>query len=105
MLAVRSFARYARRHGVAVLFNTGRVGRKVAVARKLLRKAGFPVTEMCGRSRLSEDLARGKRLCRAHFVHEGYTIVANVGNNRTDFIGPKNYGRAFRLPNYGGRLG
>ena len=105
VLAVRSFARYAHRHGVAVLFNTARVGGKVSAGRRLLAKAGYPITEMCGRGSLSEPLAEGKRLCRAHFVDEGYTIIANVGNNSTDFIGPKNYGRAFRLPNYGGRLG
>jgi fructose-specific component phosphotransferase system IIB-like protein len=103
--AVRSFARYARRHGVAVLFNTGRYGRRIAAGRRLLRGAGFHITELCGRARASEPLARGKQRCRAHFVDEGYTIVANVGNNRTDFSGTKDYGRAFRLPNYGRRLG
>ncbi len=105
VLAVRDFARAAHRQGVAVLFNTARVGSKVAAARRMLNKAGYPVTEMCGRSRPTEQLARGKRLCRARYIREGYTIVANVGNNPTDFAGPRNYGRAFRLPNYGGRLG
>lgn len=103
--AVLAFARYAHRHGVAVLFNTGRVGAKVTAARRMLRNAGYPVSQMCGRSRLTEPLAHGKRLCRARYLGEGYTIVANVGNNATDFSGPRNYGRAFRLPNYGGRLG
>lgn len=105
VIPVRALARYAHRHGVAVLFNTARSGSKVQVGRRMLRQAGYPITEMCGRARPTEALATGKRLCRAHFIREGYTIVANVGNNATDFAGPRNYGRAFRLPNYGGRLG
>jgi hypothetical protein len=32
-------------------------------------------------------------------VDEGYTIVANVGNRSTDFLGGS-YQRAFRLPDY-----
>jgi hypothetical protein len=105
VLAVRAFARAAHRQGMAVLFNTGRLGSGVGTARTLLRRAGFPVTEMCGRSSRSEGLAQSKPRCRARFASEGYLIVANVGNNATDFSGPHDYGRAFRLPNYGGRLG
>lgn len=102
---VYRLARWAANHGVAVLFNTGRYGAKIQAGEKLLEKAGYTVTEICGRSRASEALGHGKVHCRRHFVDEGYTIVANVGNNPTDFSGPKDYGRAFRLPNYGGRLG
>jgi predicted secreted acid phosphatase len=102
---VYRLARWAANHGVAVLFNTGRYGAKIQAGEKLLEKAGYTVTEICGRSRSSESLKHGKVHCRRHFVDEGYTIVANVGNNPTDFSGPKDYGRAFRLPNYGGRLG
>ncbi|MGC4109391.1 MAG: HAD family acid phosphatase [Nocardioides sp.] len=97
--------RWAANHGVAVLFNTARYGANIKAGKRLLRAAGYTVTEICGRSGPKVSLARGKVRCRQHFVDEGYTIVANVGNNRTDFSGTKNYGRAFRLPNYGGRLG
>ena len=38
------------------------------------------------------------------FKKEGYTLIANVGNNDTDFVGD-GYERAYRLPNYGNRLG
>ena len=31
-------------------------------------------------------------------------VLANVGNRSPDFVG-KNYERAFKLPNYGNRLG
>jgi hypothetical protein len=103
--AVRAFARFAKSKGVAVLFNTGRRASHLKAARKLVRKAGYPLTRMCGRQGPKETLAHGKKRCRARFIRAGYTIVANVGNNPTDFSGPKNYGRAFRLPNYGGLLG
>jgi hypothetical protein len=102
---VLRFARYARSQGVVLLFNTGRVkghGRLKA-ATALLEKAGFRVSEMCGRRSSDEGLAHSKKRCRRHFVAEGYTIVANVGNRRTDFAGG-NYERAYRLPSYHGQL-
>lgn len=102
---VLRFADYAESQGVTLLFNTGRVrgnGALAAVARDL-RRAGYSVTEICGRSSSSVGLADGKQSCRRHFVDEGYTIIANVGNRRTDFIGA-DYERAFRLPSYGNQL-
>jgi hypothetical protein len=102
--AVRAFARTAKRNGDAVLFDTGRLGRQLTSTRKLLRKAGFPITAMCARHR-GEILAESKPRCREKFTSEGYDIIANVGNNDTDFSGVEDYGRAFVLPNYGGRLG
>ena len=100
---VRRLARYAGRHDVAVLFNTGRLKSKVGEARRLLRNAGFPITEMCWRKREGQRLVTSKQRCRRHFVREGYTIVANVGNRRSDFVGG-HYQRAFRLPSYGNTL-
>jgi hypothetical protein len=101
---VFSFARHARRQGVALLFNTARRGAKLDKARDLLKDAGYKVTRLCGRTKAKQTIVQGKRRCRARFVDQGFTLIANVGNNRTDFKGPKNYGRAYRLPNYGGRL-
>ena len=49
-------------------------------------------------------MTTSKQRCRQEFVAKGYTIIANVGNRSTDFVG-KNYERAFKLPNYGNRLG
>ncbi len=99
------FARYARSHGVKLLFNTGRVqgDGRLAAARDLLRKAGYRVTAICGRTSGSESLAHSKQRCRRRFVHQGWTLIANVGNRGTDFTGG-NYERAFRLPSYGGQL-
>jgi hypothetical protein len=105
VLPVRSFVRYAESLGVAVLFNTARYGVHVQQGERLLHRAHFPLTEICGRSSTQEAIGHSKPRCRRHFVSEQYTIVANVGNNPTDFSGVKDYGRAFRLPNYGGRLG
>lgn len=101
--ATLKFATYAHEHGVAVLFNTGRVHSKVAPALSMLRAAGYPVDGICWRRSRGETLAHSKQRCRRAFVAQGYRIIADVGNNRTDFVGG-NYERAFRLPSYGGRL-
>lgn len=101
--ALLSFATYARRHGVAVLFNTGRTGDSLESSRAQLTRAGYRVTRICGR-KAGERIAHSKKRCRARFIDQGFTIIANVGNRRTDFSGPDNYGRAYKLPNYGGRL-
>ncbi len=99
------FARYARAHGVKLLFNTGRIrgDGRLAAAKRLLRSAGYRVTEICGRTSTHETLTHSKQRCRRHFVAEGWTLIANVGNRRSDFSGGS-YERAFRLPSYGGRL-
>jgi hypothetical protein len=101
VLPVRRFAREADRLGMKVFFNTGRTHRKPAL--KLLRRAGFPVDRLCTRHR-GERVTHSKQRCRHAFVVAGYTIVANVGNTRPDFLG-HDYERAFRLPSYHGRLG
>jgi len=103
---VLRFARYADSQGVSVLFNTGRLrgdGRMVWAA-SVLEREGFTVTAICGRARASEGLSHSKQRCRARFVRHGYTIIANIGNRRTDFTGG-DYERAFRLPNYDNQLG
>lgn len=100
---VLRFAQRAHAKGVYLLFNTGRTQAKLGDMEQQLIDAGYAVTEICTRDE-GERLARSKQECRQHFVDEGYTIIANVGNRRTDFVGG-NYERAFRLPNYRNRLG
>jgi predicted secreted acid phosphatase len=102
VLVVRRLARYAHNHGVAVFFNTGRDTTQAATVRSLLVKAGYPVDRLCTR-RPSEAVVHSKQRCRASFVADGYTLVANVGNRKTDFIGG-DYERAFRLPSYSNQL-
>jgi hypothetical protein len=96
---MRRFARLLDRLGVAVVFNSGRLETQQARSVRQLTRAGFPVAEVCLRAK-GETLPVGKQRCRDHFIDEGYTLIANVGNNDTDFVGD-GYERAFRLPNYG----
>jgi len=102
ILVVRRFAQLAHAHGVAVLFNTGRDSAQEERMRALLVSAGYPVDGICTRHK-GERVEQSKQRCRSAFVREGYTIVANVGNSDTDFIG-SDYEWAFVLPNYGGLL-
>ena len=96
-------ARFLERRGVAVLFNTGREsGLRRSTGRQLGRN-GFPVDGLCLRAR-GRSLVFGKQRCRDLFAARGYTLIANVGNNDTDFVGD-GYERAYRLPDYNGALG
>jgi hypothetical protein len=97
---VLEFAQRARELGVSLLFNTGRVNRSDLRASTLrqLDRNGYEVAELCMREQ-GESKAAGKQRCRRQFVADGYTIIANVGNLPTDFVGG-DYERAFRLPHY-----
>jgi predicted secreted acid phosphatase len=97
------FAKFLRRQGVAVLFNTGRSADQRASTKAQLRRNGFPVDAVCLRKK-GETLPVGKQRCRANFAAKGWTVIANVGNNDTDFAGD-GYGQAYVLPNYDGVLG
>lgn len=95
-------AKYAQSRGVAVLFNSGRnVSQRPATIR-LLAAAGFPRNGLCLKA-TGESLRHSKQECRDSFVHNGFTLIENIGNRSTDFAGT-GYERAFRLPNYGNRL-
>ena len=101
--ATLRLARYAKSKGVYVLFNTGR---NVSLRQKTiaqLKRAGFPVDGLCAHYK-GEPLRTSKQRCRRSFVNNGFTIIANIGNRSTDFVGG-NYERAYRLPNYNNRLG
>ena len=101
--ATLRLARYAKSKGVYVLFNTGRNVKMRDRTIRQLRRAGFPVDGLCAHYK-GESLAHSKQRCRRSFVNNGFRIIANVGNRSTDFVGG-NYERAYRLPNYGNRLG
>lgn len=96
-------AKLARKLGVKVYFNSGRNAAKLAEVAPLLEAAGFSPSGYCGRYD-GESLAISKQRCRQEFVSLGQTIIINVGNNDTDFVGT-NYELGIRLPNYGKRLG
>ena len=94
---------YAKSKGVFILFNTGRNVTQRAATINQLKRAGYPVDGLCAHYK-GEPLRKSKQRCRQSFVNNGFTIIANLGNRRTDVIGG-NYERAFKLPNYSGRLG
>ncbi|MCY7401746.1 MAG: hypothetical protein LH477_12495 [Nocardioides sp.] len=100
---VRNLALLADQLGVTVFFNTGRLRSSLGEVPQQLRAAGYQVGGICTR-KPGELLRASKQRCRQRFVNRGFTIVANVGNNDTDFVGA-DYERAFRLPNYDGALG
>jgi predicted secreted acid phosphatase len=96
---MRRFSRFLHSLGVAMVFNTGRLANRKQRTVAQLTRAGFPVAAVCLRTK-GETLPAGKLRCRNSFIGDGYTLIANVGNNETDFAGG-GYERAFRLPNYG----
>jgi hypothetical protein len=101
---VLRFARRAERLDIRVFFNTARhrgEGNLRRVAGRL-REVGYAVDRICGR-RHGEAIVESKQRCRRQFRDRGYTLVANVGNRRTDFVGG-GYERRYKLPSYGGRL-
>ncbi len=97
------FARLLDKLGVALVFNTGRLANQLDRTVRQLTRAGFTVADVCLRNK-GETLPVGKQRCRDRFIADGYTLIANVGNNDTDFAGD-GYERAFELPNYRGVLG
>ena len=93
------FARLLDKLGVALVFNSGRLANQQRRTVSQLTRVGFQVAGVCLRTK-GETLPAGKQRCRDRFIDEGYTLIANVGNNPTDFEGD-GYERAFVLPNYG----
>ena len=89
--------------GVALVFNTGRTNAQRTRTLDQLEAAGYDVAALCMRKK-GEAIPHGKQRCRDRFIAQGYTLVANIGNNPTDFTGD-GYEKAYRLPNYGGELG
>jgi predicted secreted acid phosphatase len=101
--ATLRLVKYAKSKGVYILFNTGRNVSLRAKTIAGLKRAGYPVDGLCAHYK-GEPLRHSKQRCRQSFVNNGFTIIANIGNRSTDFTG-SNYERAYRLPNYGNRLG
>jgi predicted secreted acid phosphatase len=97
------FSKFLQRQGVAMVFNTGRVASQRSSTLAQLKRNGFPVAGLCLRGQ-GKTLIYGKQRCRDSFAARGWTLIANVGNNDTDFSGD-GYEKAYVLPNYGGELG
>ena len=99
---VLRFARHAREQGVQVHFATARRQSELGGITRVLRRAGYRFTDVCGRHR-GESIAHGKVRCRRALERDGRTVIAMVGNRSTDFRGG-HWERAFRLPSYRNRL-
>jgi hypothetical protein len=96
------YVRAARRLGIKVFFNTARPRSWRRGTVRSLRRAGFPVDRLC-MARRGEGTVHSKQRCRRAFAADGFRLVGNVGNRRTDFAG-RGYERAYRLPDYRGQL-
>jgi putative acid phosphatase of HAD superfamily subfamily IIIB len=95
----RRLYRYARRHGVAVFFVTGRRERMRGVTARNLRDAGFDRWRRLYLRPNREATRDGyKARTRARIERRGFDIVVNLGDQRSDLDGG-HARRAFKLPN------
>lgn len=97
--------RYAHDQGVAIFFVTARPDFIEAVTEANLQSVGYPITGLYGRSigDIFGDEGEYKLKKRTEIEAQGYTIIANIGNNDSDFFGG-HAERTFELPNYDGEL-
>ncbi|MFD7979514.1 HAD family acid phosphatase [Streptomyces sp. NPDC059071] len=102
---IRELVRDAHDRGVAVFFVTARPGIIYSLTDWNLKQAGYPVNGLYVRSLpdLFAEVSAYKTAKRAEIEAKGYTIIANIGNNTTDLVGG-HAERAFKLPDYGGKL-
>ncbi|MEX0169299.1 HAD family acid phosphatase [Streptomyces sp. LMG1-1-1.1] len=102
---VRSLVTEAHARGVAVFFVTARPGIIQSLTDWNLRKSGYPVDGLYVRNLpdLFAEVGSYKTAKRAEIEAKGYKIIANIGNNTTDLVGG-HAERAFKLPDYGGKL-
>ncbi|MBV6699428.1 HAD family acid phosphatase [Kitasatospora aureofaciens] len=102
---VVQLAQYAHSRGVALIFVTARLDFIDPITRHSLAEAGYTVDELRGRdvSDLFEPVQQFKTNQRIKVENEGYTIIANIGNNWTDINGG-HAEQTFKLPDYNGLL-
>ncbi|MDX6361565.1 HAD family acid phosphatase [Streptomyces sp. NPDC058274] len=100
-----ALARYADSRGVAVFFVTARPGIIASETEWNLKTVGYPVTGLFVRDLpdLFDEVSAYKTGERAAIEAQGYTIIANVGNNDSDLVGG-HAERTFKLPDYDGQL-
>jgi hypothetical protein len=96
---VLAVAGWAKRNNVSVLFVTLREASDRGSTMSQLGRAGYAVDGLC----MKTSGEKTKPRCREVFAADGYTITANIGNRETDFDGG-DYEKAYRLPDYDGRL-
>ncbi|MBZ6093615.1 MULTISPECIES: HAD family acid phosphatase [Streptomyces] len=98
-------AQYAHSKGAAIFFVTARPDLISWVTEANLEAVGYPITGLYQRNigDLFRDTAEFKTSKRAQIEADGYTIVANIGNNTSDLVGG-HAERTFKLPDYDGAL-
>ncbi|MFF4211318.1 HAD family acid phosphatase [Streptomyces sp. NPDC001796] len=98
-------AKYAKSRGVSVFFVTARPGIIEAETKWNLKTVGYPVDGLFVRDLpdLFDEVSAYKTSKRAEIEAQGYTIIANVGNNASDLVGG-HAERTFKLPDYDGAL-
>lgn len=100
-----TLAKYAKSRGVDVFFVTARPGIIKSITEWNLETVGYPVDGLYVRDLpdLFAEVSAYKTASRADIESDGYTIIANVGNNTTDLVGG-HAERTFKLPDYDGLL-
>lgn len=97
---VRDVFRVARRHGIAVIFITGRPERQRGSTEKNVRaiECGDFAALICKPDGAKGTSAAFKTAARERLTREGWTIVANVGDQESDLSGGFAE-KTFKLPN------
>ena len=97
---VRTVYQTARAHGVTVFFLTGRRESERAATARNLRRMGFDGWQgLIVKANGSKDSAASFKLAaRQRIAAQGYTIIANLGDQDSDFTGGLSE-RDFKLPN------
>jgi predicted secreted acid phosphatase len=93
--------KFAKAKGVAIFFITGRPAsnEEIAATSDNLRKAGYEGwTDLYLRKSGYLSVAEYKIAMRAKITSDGYTIIANIGDQHSDLVG--GYAeRTFKVPN------
>ncbi|MFB7503234.1 HAD family acid phosphatase [Streptomyces broussonetiae] len=102
---VLDVAKYAQEHGVSLFFVTARPGIIYLPTEYNLEHDGYDVSGLYVRGLfdLFKDVAAYKTAQRVDIENNGYTIIANIGNNATDLSGG-HADKTFKLPDYNGQL-
>lgn len=97
---VRTVYQTARANGVAVFFLTGRRESERAATARNLRRMGFDEWQgLIAKTNGSKESAASFKLsARQQIAAQGYTIIANLGDQDSDFAGGLSE-RDFKLPN------
>ncbi|MRH90976.1 phosphatase [Nocardia sp. SYP-A9097] len=105
---VLHLTQWAKQHGAAIIFVTGRPSLLNAYTQVNLTSVGYTVDKLYGSplttiSAGNTGLTAYKTASRVDIESQGYTIVANIGNNHFDLDG--GHAQAtFKLPDYDGKL-